>query len=271
MAGEDRPSAGRSRPLYESFGWAYDLVVPDPAGGGVDDVARRLRSLGVVAGSLVIDAGCGTGRYSRALAALGLRVIGVDRSEALIDQARARAADATFVCADLLSWRPPEPAAGVLCRGVLNDLTGDGERRAAFRAFGSWLRPGGILLADVRDWEATAARYAAQSRHERSVNWRGRTLQFVSDTELDSDRHLMHVRERYIGTVDGVGVDQSYDFVMRCWTPEEVRDHVAEAGLAALELCPGAEAGMAPDRLSLVARRMRSARSVSPRCSQTRS
>ncbi|MEA2322185.1 MAG: hypothetical protein QOD81_2035 [Solirubrobacteraceae bacterium] len=42
---------------------------------------------------------------------------------------------------------------------------------------------------------------------------------------------------------------------MRCWTAEEVRAHVAGAGFATLEVRPGSEAGMAPDRLSVVARR----------------
>jgi hypothetical protein len=38
------------------------VLVPDPAGGAVGDVARGLLALGVPAGALVIDAGCGTGR-----------------------------------------------------------------------------------------------------------------------------------------------------------------------------------------------------------------
>jgi SAM-dependent methyltransferase len=192
------------RPLYGSFAWAYDLVVPRPAGGAVGAVARRLRAAGVPTGSTVIDAGCGTGRYAHALSAAGFDLMGVDRSQALIDQARAKTSDATFVCADLLTWRPSEPVAGVLCRGVLNDLTADRERREAFMAFASWLRPGGVLLADVRDWEATVARYAARPRHERSVERDGRRLRFCSETELDGARDLMRVRERYAGEVDGV-------------------------------------------------------------------
>ena len=65
------------------------MLVPDPAGGAVGDVAHGLLALGVPAGALVIDAGCGTGRYARGLAGAGFRVIGVDRSPALIDEARA--------------------------------------------------------------------------------------------------------------------------------------------------------------------------------------
>ena len=89
------------------------MLVPDPAGGAVGDVAHRLPALGVPAGALVIDAGCGTGRYARGLAGAGFRVIGVDRSPALIAEARAASPPAavTYVCADLAAWRSPEPAA----------------------------------------------------------------------------------------------------------------------------------------------------------------
>lgn len=172
------------RPLYGRFGWAYDLVVPRPACLTVEQVARTLDSMGAGAGSLVVDAGCGTGRYSEGLAALGFRVVGVDRSEALIEQARARTTSATFDCEDMLGWRPPETVDAVLCRGVLNDLTAGAERQDAFAAFASWLSPGGGLLADVREWAATAARYANAPRHECSVNQKGRTLRFASETTL---------------------------------------------------------------------------------------
>jgi hypothetical protein len=63
----------------------------------------------------------------------------------------------------------------------------------------------------------------------------------------------MHVHERHVGSVDDVDVDERYEFAMRCWTADEVRDHVASAGFTRLELRGGAEAGIAPDRLLVVA------------------
>jgi predicted RNA methylase len=50
-----------TRPLYDRFAWAYDLVVDRPAGPTAEQVAALLTAQGVRAGSLVIDAGCGTG------------------------------------------------------------------------------------------------------------------------------------------------------------------------------------------------------------------
>jgi malonyl-CoA O-methyltransferase len=48
-----------------------------------------LELLPPVSGRVVLDAGCGTGRYLRLLAALGARVIGVDLSQAMVQRARA--------------------------------------------------------------------------------------------------------------------------------------------------------------------------------------
>lgn len=243
------------RPLYGRFAWAYDLVVARPAGGSAEHLASMLLSCGAGHGSLVLDAGCGTGRYAQGLARFGFRVLGLDRSEALIEVARARSSSATFVCADLLAWHPPEMADAVLCRGVLNDLIADGDRATAFSAFAAWLCPGGVLLADVRDWGATAARYANEPRHERSASRHGRTLLFSSETTLDASRRLMRVRERYTGTLHGQTVDDSYEFAMRCWTAGELRGYIAAAGFTSLQLRSGAEAGIAPDRILVIAHR----------------
>ena len=51
--------------------------------------AAMLELLPPVAGRRVLDAGCGTGRYIRLLAALGAKVVGVDLSPAMVSRARA--------------------------------------------------------------------------------------------------------------------------------------------------------------------------------------
>jgi glycine/sarcosine N-methyltransferase len=173
----------------------------------------------------------------------------------LVEQVRARSTGARFVCADLLAWDPGERVAAVLCRGVLNELMADADRRAAFTSFASWIRPGGVLLADVRDWRATAARYAARHSHDSVARRAGREVRFSSTTRLEHSRRLMCIRERYAGTVDGVAVDETYDFSMRCWTAEELTACAPTAGFATVEVRRGADEDIAANRLLLVARR----------------
>ena len=110
-------------------------------------------------------------------------------------------------------------------------------------------------MADVRDWAATAERYAEAPRQTRWTSRPGRRLEFTSDTTLDPERHLMLLRERCSGSVEGATIDETRDFVMRCWTVDELRDHCAAAGFISIRLQAGAEAGIAADRILLTARK----------------
>jgi glycine/sarcosine N-methyltransferase len=266
------------RPLYGDFGWAYEGIVPNPAGPVVERVAQLLAELGPPAKVFVIDAGCGTGRYAQALAGRGFRVLGIDRSEALVFEALGRTlADqppgqgrATFHCQDFLTWTAPEPVDAVLCRGVLNDLISDADRQAAFRSFSSWLRPGGLLIADVRDWQANAARYSRHPVTERIASRDGQTLRFRSETTLQPDGHRILVREQYLDADPDTDTDtetetetdagrgseaRAYDFGMRCWTSDEVRQTARAAGFSTVNVVSGLNAGIAADRLLVTAHR----------------
>src|SRR3954452_1379476 len=100
-AGARRRTSGvipiSDRPLYTSFAWAYDLVVPSPAAPQPDEAARLLAGR-----RTVVDAGCGTGRHAGFLAGAGFDVVGIDASAQMIDVARARAPGVRFEIADLL-------------------------------------------------------------------------------------------------------------------------------------------------------------------------
>ena len=73
---------------------AYDADAPTydqddyPAETQHEWVARLLATC--PPGGVVLDAPCGTGRYFSMVAAAGLRVVGVDQSNGMLDQARAR-------------------------------------------------------------------------------------------------------------------------------------------------------------------------------------
>lgn len=92
-----------------------DYDAPDGAGTGYAGLRpfsgfdravldAALRALGDVAGRRVLDIGCGTGRFTRELAARGGRVTGMDKSETMLAQAVSHAAPA--------GQRAPEYVAG---------------------------------------------------------------------------------------------------------------------------------------------------------------
>src|SRR4051812_23733581 len=145
------------RPLYTSFAWAYDAVVPSAAALQPEEAARLLAGR-----RTIVDAGCGTGRHAALLAERRFDVTGIDASAEMIEVARARSEVATFEVGDLFVWRPPSPVDGVLCRGVLNDMTEDENRQRGLDSLFEMLRPGGLLVLSVREIEKMRVRYARE-------------------------------------------------------------------------------------------------------------
>src|SRR4030095_11344767 len=141
--------------------WAYDYLVTRPVDDECAAMVATLHRRGVGPGARVLDAGCGNGRYAVGLARRGYAVTGVDRSPALLDEARARIDEAAMSvrleAGDLLALPPGPVYDAVVCRGVLNDIVANIERATVFGALARVLRPGGILLFDVRDWAAAGA------------------------------------------------------------------------------------------------------------------
>ena len=223
---------------------------------GPEFVTGVLEQRGVAPGALVVDAGCGTGAHARALAARGYRTIGVDSSPELVEEARRRAAESgdaepELVVGDLLDWRPPEPAAAVLCRGVLNDLVDDADRAAALPALAAMLDPRGLLVADVRDWERSAARYVRGRRTERRAYTDRGEVSMWSAVVPDPDRRELVVDER----VTVAGGEHRHELRMRPWTREELAAGLEEAGFAEADLIEPRAAGAREDRIVVVARR----------------
>src|ERR1700732_2041486 len=120
------------RPYYHEFAWAYDLLQTDPVGPRMDSVQGVLSNQGIGANSTILDAGCGTGRYTIDLATRGYQVFGVDRSPELIAVAQKRAAHAAvppkFMIANLHVVAFTRLFEAILCRGVRNDLVEESDR-----------------------------------------------------------------------------------------------------------------------------------------------
>ena len=64
---------------------------------------------------------------------------------------------------------PPARYDAILCRGVLNDFVDEEGRHVVFAAFARALRPGGVVILDVREWEATAERKGREPIFRKSV------------------------------------------------------------------------------------------------------
>jgi ubiquinone/menaquinone biosynthesis C-methylase UbiE len=111
------------------------------------------RLSGCPPGGDLLDAPCGFGRHSIPLAAAGFRVVGVDRSEALLDEARRRAGHGRwpkFVRADYRDLPLPDASfdAALNLFSSLGYL-GDEEDTRALGEIGRVLRPGARLVIEI--------------------------------------------------------------------------------------------------------------------------
>jgi SAM-dependent methyltransferase len=133
-------------PYVASFGrqWNRYDVARDEEDAAVFEVKTGLAPSDLK-GKLVLDAGCGGGRYARLAGRSGAKVLGLDLSAA-VDKAAALCADlpdVTIVQADLLDLPVPEAAFDlVFSIGVLHHSP---DARKAFGQIAARVKPGGSL------------------------------------------------------------------------------------------------------------------------------
>lgn len=139
--------------------------------------ARRVVQLGARS---VLDAGCGSGHLSRFLARSGLEVVGFDVDPEMIEAARSRAPEITWLRADITSVELGRLFDAVLVAGnVLNFVASERipiavRRMASYVDRGGWLcaafsRQGRFTLDDYEGWVVGAG----MKMESRASDWSG--------------------------------------------------------------------------------------------------
>ena len=139
------PVARATAKTRDAFGWEW-LRYPGSLPGDKETfLEETMLSPHEFAGKLVLDAGCGMGRYSAVALSLGAEVVSVDMSESLIRVAELAKTQPKLhpVEADLL--HPPFKK-GLFdiaySQGVLHHTA---DTRAAFKAVGALVKPRGLF------------------------------------------------------------------------------------------------------------------------------
>lgn len=107
----------------------------------------------------VLDCSCGIGTQSLGLASLGYRVKGTDISERSLERARTEAVrlglEISFARCDFRDLGPVEGTSDVVisCDNAIPHLLTEDDVARVFRAMRSKLRPGGLLIITVRDYD----------------------------------------------------------------------------------------------------------------------
>lgn len=154
--------------MYDRFSSDYDRFVNWQARLGFEMPFLEAQLRAVNAGR-VLDAACGTGMHTLALAQRGFQAAGADLSRGMVDKARANAAavglDVPFIEAGFgelqpaFAHSPLMPFDALLCLGnSLPHVLSASALAAALTDFAACLRPGGLLLLQSRNFDAVMAR-----------------------------------------------------------------------------------------------------------------
>ena len=97
-----------------------------------------------LSGKTILDAGCGTGHFcSYAQKHQAAKIIGVDFSQVMIDQAKKNCPSAQFYCSDLSTFNfNQEPVDVIICALVIGHVE---NISTVITNFSSMLKPGGYL------------------------------------------------------------------------------------------------------------------------------
>jgi SAM-dependent methyltransferase len=136
----------------EDLAYINDAGFSDFTDGASPGVLALLRRAGVNNG-LVVDLGCGSGRWAKVLGDAGYDVMGVDLSPSMIRLARQRAPLARFETGSLLNTKLPVCDAVTAIGEIVNYRFDPKHSRMAltrfFRRVYAALRPGGLFIFDV--------------------------------------------------------------------------------------------------------------------------
>jgi SAM-dependent methyltransferase len=133
----------------------------DRSAPGLLNLLRRAR----LSRGLVVDLGCGGGRWARKLADAGYDVLGIDLSPHMVALARRRVPEGTFRTGSFLDCDFP-PCAAITSVGecfnyLFDTRNGRASLRRLFRRAHRALQPGGLLIFDIavpgraQDWDSS--------------------------------------------------------------------------------------------------------------------
>jgi ubiquinone/menaquinone biosynthesis C-methylase UbiE len=223
-----------------------------------DDEARgqalaAARLTGCPDGGELLDVPCGFGRHTLALAAAGYRVTGVDRSGALLAEARRRAGDERLPKLVQADYRElPFPDASF--DAAVNLFTsigflGDEQDTLALAEIGRILRPDGRLLIETMHRDRLVIGF-----HEQDWRLLGEGRLLLEQRTFDAAAGVAQTTQTLI---DGKGARESRSFSVRVYSATELLNMLQRAGYAEARCYGDLDGGPfePSSRLVIVARR----------------
>jgi len=206
-----------THPYGRDLAYVHDVGYGDVAEAAARAVVKRLSQP-----AFIVDLGCGSGTFARAMTERGHRVLGIDLSPSMIERARRNAPQARFRVGSFVDVALPACDVVTAIGEVFNYLFDERARRLTFGRVAAALRPGGLFVLDL----AGPGRVTSPSGHTL-----GRDFAVLVDREEKNG-----VLERRITTFRKVGAyyrrsDELHR--QRLFSPSEVLSALRAAGFRA--------------------------------------
>jgi ubiquinone/menaquinone biosynthesis C-methylase UbiE len=221
----------------------------------LDELDSSAEAVGAVAladcpkGGDVLDCPCGWGRHAIPLTEAGFHVVGADRSETQLREARRRDARTTWVQADYRDL-PFDDGSFDCVLNLFSSLgyVGEAGDRQALAEFRRVLRPGGALVIETMHRDLLA--WIFRQRTWEALPDDGLLLESRRFDQITGTMHDDHVY------IDGDGTRHTFSYAVRTYTATEIDGMVRSAGFGRVDYYGGygAEAFDWDTRLVAVAR-----------------
>jgi SAM-dependent methyltransferase len=173
----------------DDLAYIHDRGFGDFARNSAPGLLKMMREAGIPSG-LVVDLGCGSGLWARALVDAGYDVLGIDISAAMIDIARERVPEGEFRVESLLKSKLPQCHAVTSLGECFNYLFDKNNRitelRRLFRRIYAVLKPGGLLIFDIAE---PGRGKGPRQKHREGDGW-------AVLVEVGEDAHSNRLRRR---------------------------------------------------------------------------
>ncbi len=218
---------------YGGFAAVYDSFMDNvPYEKWADYLCGLLEDYGVTAGALVLELGCGTGTMTELLARRGYDMIGVDRSEemlqAAIEKREASGLDILYLLQDMREFELYGTVAAVvsICDSM-NYLTEYADLVRVFQLANNYLDPKGVFIFDMNTVhvfrDLIGGTTIAESRENAGFIW---------ENFYDEERRINEYDLTLFVEEDG-DLYRRYDetHCQRAYDPDEIRQAAEEAGM----------------------------------------
>lgn len=220
--------------VYDAYAPIYDAIGQDRFGA---ELAARILAALPEPPRRALDLACGTGAAALTFAAGGVTTVGVDRAEAMLARARAKACarglSVTFINADVRQLPSDERLAPrsfdlITCLAdSLNYLTGDDDLALVLTNAARLLRPGGRLIFDLN----TEYQFLPWGEGLDQVEHDADGILVCYRLRYDSAARLAHGRVIWFVRVGERWRRYEEQHTERAWRDDEVCAAIAAAGL----------------------------------------